>query len=74
MEESSAAHLYNIIFIRDIFFRYMSFRKFSYCKLAGQVKVKVGVLHPVQQPGSYWDRSTVLQIVGLERTGVAAYD
>ena len=26
-------------------------------------KVKVGVLRPVQQPGSYWDRSSVLLLV-----------
>ena len=29
-------------------------------------KVKVGVLRPVQQPGSYWDRSSELPLVGLE--------
>ena len=38
------------------------------------VKVKVGVLRPVQQPGSYWDRSSELPLVGLEPTEVAAYD
>ena len=37
-------------------------------------KVKVGVLRPVQQPGSYWDRSTELPLVGLEPTEVTAYD
>ena len=37
-------------------------------------KVKVGVLRPVQQPGSYWDRSSELPLVGLEPTEVAAYD
>ena len=37
-------------------------------------KVKVGVLHPVQQPGSYWDRSSELPLVGLEPTEVTAYD
>ena len=26
-------------------------------------KVKVGVLRPVQQPGSYWDRSSELPLV-----------
>ena len=31
-------------------------------------KVKVGVLRPVQQPGSYWDRSSELPLVGLEPT------
>ena len=36
-------------------------------------KVKVGVLHPVQQPGSYWDRSSELPLVGLEPTEVTAY-
>ena len=39
-----------------------------------KVKVKVGVLRPVQQPGSYWDRSSELPLVGLEPTEVAAYD
>ena len=28
-------------------------------------KVKVGVLRPVQQPGSYWDRSSELPLVGI---------
>ena len=41
----------------------------EYCK-----KVKVGVLRPVQQPGSYWDRSSELPLVGLEPTEVTAYD
>ena len=39
-----------------------------------KVKVKVGVLRPVQQPGSYWDRSSELPLVGLEPTEVTAYD
>ena len=53
-------------------------------KIAGQTKnpfwkciwtkVKVGVLRPVQQPGSYWDRSSALPLVGLEPTEVTAYD
>ena len=34
----------------------------------------VGVLRPVQQPGSYWDRSSELPLVGLEPTEVTAYD
>ena len=37
-------------------------------------KTKVGVLRPVQQPGSYWDRSSELPLVGLEPTEVTAYD
>ena len=37
-------------------------------------KVKVGVLRPVQQPGSYGDRSSELPLVGLEPTEVTAYD
>ena len=37
-------------------------------------KVKVGVLRPVQQPGSYWDRSSELPLVGLEPTEVTACD
>ena len=37
-------------------------------------KVKVGVLRPIQQPGSYWDRSSELPLVGLEPTEVTAYD
>ena len=49
-------------------------------ELQGQIsaclrtKVKVGVLRPVQQPGSYWDRSSELPLVGLEPTEVTAYD
>ena len=41
---------------------------------SNQSKVKVGVLRPVQQPGSYWDRSSELPLVGLEPTEVTAYD
>ena len=41
---------------------------------ASGTKVKVGVLRPVQQPGSYWDRSSELPLVGLEPTEVTAYD
>ena len=42
---------------------------------AGQnCPVKVGVSHPVQQPGSYWDRSSALLLVGVEPTKVTAYD
>ena len=37
-------------------------------------KIKVGVLRPVQQTGSYWDRSSELPLVGLEPTEVTAYD
>ena len=36
--------------------------------------LEVGVLRPVQQPGSYWDRSSELPLVGLEPTEVTAYD
>ena len=35
---------------------------------------KFGVLRPVQQPGSYWDRSSALPLVGLEPPEVTAYD
>ena len=44
------------------------------CPLEFWTKVKVGVLRPVQQPGSYWDRSSELPLVGLEPTEVTAYD
>ena len=37
-------------------------------------QIKFGVLRPVQQPGSYWDRSSELPLVGLEPTEVTAYD
>ena len=37
-------------------------------------KVKVGVLRPVQQPGSYMDKSSALPLVGLEPQEMAAYD
>ena len=33
------------------------------CLVLVLVKVKVGVLRPVQQPGSYWDRSSDLVLV-----------
>ena len=39
-----------------------------------KVKVKVGVLRQVQQPGSYWDRSSALLLVGVEPTEVTASD
>ena len=42
--------------------------------IRARVKVKVGVLRPVQQPGSYWNRSSELPLVGLEPTEVTAYD
>ena len=35
-------------------------------------KVKVGVLHPGQQPGSSWDSSLALPLVGIETTEVIA--
>ena len=31
-------------------------------------KVKVGVLCPVQQQESYWDRSSILSLVGVKLT------
>ena len=37
-------------------------------------KVKVGVLHPVLQPGSYRDRSSAVPLVELEPTEVTACD
>ena len=46
----------------------------SWVKSYQRSKVKVGVLRPVQQPGSYWDRSSELPLVGLEPTEVTAYD
>ena len=42
--------------------------------MVGYQWTKVGVLRPVQQPGSYWDRSSELPLVGLEPTEVTAYD
>ena len=39
-----------------------------------KLKAKVGVLCPVQQPGSYWDSSSALPLVGLKPTEVTAYD
>ena len=32
-------------------------------KMLDVVKFKVGVLYPIQQPGSYWDRSLVLPLM-----------
>ena len=34
--------------------------------LAARSKVKVGILRPVQQPGSYWVCFSALPVVGLE--------
>ena len=48
--------------------------KSTYAQAAAATKVKVGVLRPVQQPGSYWDRSSEYPLVGLEPTEVTAYD
>ena len=50
----------------------INFDNLIYC--FASAKVKVGVLRPVQQPGSYWDRSSELTLVGLEPTEVTAYD
>ena len=47
-------------------------RLFYFCGVL--IQIKVGVLRPVQQPGSYWDRSSELPLVGLEPTEVTAYD
>ena len=52
------------------YFIYIVLNSFN-CKLG---KVTVGVLHPVQQQGSYWDRSSELPLVRLEPTEVTAYD
>ena len=49
-------------------------RQYSCVNSLNISKVKVGVLRPVQQPGSYWDRSSELPLVGLEPTEVTAYD
>ena len=39
------------------------------CKVSvGKDKVKVGVLSPVQQPGSYWQRSSAESLVEVEPT------
>ena len=35
---------------------------------------KGGVLRSVQQPGSYWDMTSVLTLLGLEPIDVTAYD
>ena len=36
-------------------------------------KFKLGVLHPVQQAGSYKDVSSILPLVGFESTEVPGY-
>ena len=36
--------------------------------VVSSTKVKVSVLHPVQQPGSYWDRFSSLSVVGVGPT------
>ena len=38
------------------------------------IKVRVGVLNLVQQPGSYWDRPSAFRLVRLEHTEVPNYD
>ena len=38
----------------------------AYIICAKQEQVKVRLLCPVQQPGSYWDRSSALPFVGVE--------
>ena len=52
----------------------VSLNKMMCYTILNSTKVKVGVLRPVQQPGSYWDRSSELPLVGLEPTEVTAYD
>ena len=37
-------------------------------------KVKVGILSPIQQPETYWDRFSAMPLVGLEPTEVTACD
>ena len=53
---------------------YQDMKVCLYIKYIYIYKVKVGVLRPVQQPGSYWDRSSDLPLVGLEPTEVTAHD
>ena len=43
-------------------------------KIISGSKVKVGVLSLVQQPGTYWDRSSALPLVGLGPTEMTVYD
>ena len=66
----------NFFILRDDAFplRLWLLRPYSSHSTDLKVKVKVGVLHPIQQPGSYWDRSSELPLVGLEPTEVTAYD
>ena len=44
-------------------------QKYTQDPLIWWVKVKVGVLRPVQQPGSYWDWSSELPLVGTNMVG-----
>ena len=41
-------------------------------KMSQVFKVKVGVLFPIEQPGSYWDMTSVLSLLRLEPTEVTA--
>ena len=36
-------------------------------------KVKIRILHPIQQPGSYWDKPSALPLVGNRPTEVKMY-
>ena len=40
----------------------------------GQSQNKVAALHPIEQSGSYWNRSSELLFVGVEPTQVTACD
>ena len=64
-----------LIFMSDIFFLFLSNEGcFTFMIHHLDQRSKLGVLRPVQQPGSYWDRSSELPLVGLEPTEVTAYD
>ena len=55
-------YLYNNI--KD--FVYLSMKQYEF--VFHWNKVKVGGLHPIHWPGSYWERSSVLPVVGVEPT------
>ena len=56
----------------NFFFFFFFFFEIREAFRADLDKVKVGVLP--QHPGSYWDRSSALPLVGLEPTEVRAHD
>ena len=67
METAVAEILTKIYAASDLFEMNIS-QKFAEnpCMGLGWAKSKLGFLHPVQQPGSYWDRSSAFATCGSQ--------